>query len=94
MDNLSTISQYRTISYQRSNCANLTRRKPEGKKGLKHKLQVMPQEGTNWQEARDECVKMGADLATFDTQEEFEELRSMLGEVSQTDVYWVILIVN
>ena len=54
----------------------------------------MPQEGKNWQDARDECVKIGADLATFDTPEEFEELRSMLGEVSQTDVYWVIFLVN
>ena len=52
------------------------------------KFQIFNQAGTNWQQSRDECVKMGADLATFDSPEEFEELRFKLGEVSQTDVYW------
>ena len=51
--------------------------------------QIFRQKGTTWQESREECQRIGADLVTFDDPKEYDVVRHLVAKLSDTDVYWV-----
>lgn len=54
-----------------------------------NRYKIIHQEGVTWQEAQEGCQSIGADLVTFDTEDEFEKVKKMVSEISDSDAYWI-----